>query len=237
MANTAPRPMSSVSSAPARDSNRLLVGDAVHKRTSQSSWIEVYEMSVEPWLRGTLKDVDALRRQVLHALELAAEDLTLWCEPLSDAEMHARPFGLASVAYHLRHIVRSLDRLLTYAEGRQLSVTQLAALGDEMLEPATAPELFRRASGRPRKRALASTCHLTQHLRARTRRRPKTPTHHGRRTPHPLRRAHAKARRPGSHHRQSRRGSTCLAQVHPSPSCIQNRHPSECSIRSNAPAI
>ncbi len=97
---------------------------------------------VEPWLRGTLGEVDAVRRQVLHALELAAEDAGRWCRDLSDEEMHTRAFGVASVAYHLRHIARSLDRLLTYAEGRQLSVEQLRALGAEMDEGATGAEVF-----------------------------------------------------------------------------------------------
>ena len=82
----------------------------------------------EPWLRGTLSEVDAVRRQVLHALELANEDVMQWCKRLTDAEMHSRPFGIASNAQQLRHIARSLDRLLTYAEGRQLSAEQLAAL-------------------------------------------------------------------------------------------------------------
>jgi hypothetical protein len=75
---------------------------------------------VEPWLRGTLTEVDAVRRQVIHALELANEDIERWCAGLSDAEMNARPFGLAPVAFHLRHIARSLDRLLTYSEGKAL---------------------------------------------------------------------------------------------------------------------
>jgi hypothetical protein len=87
---------------------------------------------VEPWLRGTLTEVDAVRRQVLHALELAGEDVDRWCIGLSDSEMNARPFGLAPVAYHLRHVARSLDRLLTYAEGRQLSETQMEALRSEL---------------------------------------------------------------------------------------------------------
>ena len=30
--------------------------------------------------------------------------------------MNARPYGLAPVAFHLRHIARSLDRLLTLLE-------------------------------------------------------------------------------------------------------------------------
>src|SRR5271163_799008 len=96
----------------------------------------------EPWLRGTLTDVDAVRRQVLHALELACEDVTRWCAFLSDEEINARPFGLAPVAFHLRHIARSLDRLLTYAEGVQLSGDQIAALKSEMDEGATREALF-----------------------------------------------------------------------------------------------
>jgi len=94
---------------------------------------------VEPWLRGTRPEVDAVRRQVLHALELAGEDVERWCAGLSDAEMDARPFGIASVAFHLRHIARSLDRLLTYAEGRQLSGAQMDALRSE-LEPGALAE-------------------------------------------------------------------------------------------------
>jgi hypothetical protein len=86
----------------------------------------------EPWLRGTLAEVDAVRRQVLHALELAHEDIDRWCAPLTDAEMNARPYGIAPVAFHLRHIGRSLDRLMTYAEGRSLSGAQMDALRSEM---------------------------------------------------------------------------------------------------------
>jgi uncharacterized damage-inducible protein DinB len=69
---------------------------------------------------------------VIHALELAAEDVALWCKGLSDDELELRPLGLPSVGFHLRHIARSLDRLLTYAEGQQLSERQLQALKTEM---------------------------------------------------------------------------------------------------------
>ena len=91
---------------------------------------------VEPWLRGTLTEVEAVRRQVLHALELAAEDVSRWCEGLTEEEMEARPLGLPSVGFQLRHIVRSLDRLLTYAEGQQLSAAQMEALRSEMEDKA-----------------------------------------------------------------------------------------------------
>ena len=91
------------------------------------------ESTVEPWLRGTLGEVDAVRRGVLHALELAAEDAERWCTGLSDEEMELRPFGLPSVGFQLRHMARSLDRLLTYAEGRQLSEAQMRELRSEMV--------------------------------------------------------------------------------------------------------
>ena len=97
---------------------------------------------VEPWLRGTLPEMDAVRRHVLHALELAGEDVDQWCAELSDAEMAARPFGIAPVAFHLRHTARSLDRLLTYAEGRQLTEAQLQALRSELAEDVEAAQVM-----------------------------------------------------------------------------------------------
>jgi uncharacterized damage-inducible protein DinB len=96
----------------------------------------------EPWLRGTLTDVAAVPRAVLHALELAQEDLARWCGGLSDAELNARPDGIAPVAFHMRHIARSIDRLLSYAEGKRLDDSQIAALQSELEGNATRAELF-----------------------------------------------------------------------------------------------
>jgi uncharacterized damage-inducible protein DinB len=96
----------------------------------------------EPWLRGTLKDVPPVQRAALHALELAQEDLERWCGGLSDEELNVRPDGIAPVAFHLRHIARSLDRLLTYAEGRQLNGEQIASLKSELDSGATRSQLF-----------------------------------------------------------------------------------------------
>ena len=96
------------------------------------------EPYLEPWMRGTHTDVPAAGRAVLHALELAQEDLTKWTADITGTEVHTKPLGLPSVAFHLRHIARSVDRILTYAEGNQLSAEQLATLkseqsGDESL--------------------------------------------------------------------------------------------------------
>ena len=94
----------------------------------------------EPWLRGTLTEVPAVQRAVLHALELAREDLERWCDGLTDDELNARPGGIAPIAFHLRHISRSTDRLLTYAEGAQLSADQVAAMKNELAPGATRNE-------------------------------------------------------------------------------------------------
>jgi uncharacterized damage-inducible protein DinB len=101
----------------------------------------------EPWLRGTLTDIPAVQRAVLHALELAREDLAKWCGDLSDAELNARPGNLAPVAFHVRHIARSSDRLLTYAEGKELSEAQMEALRSELDPGAGRDELFAELAG------------------------------------------------------------------------------------------
>ena len=80
--------------------------------------------------------------QVLHALQLAGEDAERWCAEMTNAELHARPFGLASMAFHLRHIVRSLDRLLTYAEAGPLSGAQMDSLRSEMGDGASTDEVM-----------------------------------------------------------------------------------------------
>lgn len=90
---------------------------------------------VEPWLRGTHADVPAVGRAVLHAFDLALDDLTKWTEGLTDLEIHTLPLELPPIAFHLRHIARSVDRLLTYAEGNQLSTEQLAKLKSEEVGP------------------------------------------------------------------------------------------------------
>ncbi len=89
------------------------------------------EPAAEPWMRNTWTELDPLRRGVIHALQLALEDVDRWVKGLTDQEMERRPDGLPSVAFHLRHIARSLDRLLTYAENRALSGEQLALLSSE----------------------------------------------------------------------------------------------------------
>jgi uncharacterized damage-inducible protein DinB len=98
--------------------------------------------AVEPWMRGTHSELPAVLRAVIHALELAREDLARWCSHLTDEEWKLRPEGLASVAFQVRHIAGSMDRLLTYAEGNQLSAEQLERMLGEEIPPATSSEVL-----------------------------------------------------------------------------------------------
>ena len=50
---------------------------------------------------------------------------------LSAAQWNARPAGIASCAFHVRHITGVLDRLFTYACGGGLTEAQFAALHAE----------------------------------------------------------------------------------------------------------
>lgn len=93
-------------------------------------------------MRGTHAELDPVLRAVIHALELAEEDIHRWCENLGDTQMFARPGEVAPVAFHLRHMARSLGRLLTYAEGGVLSEAQLAALHTEMSAEGSAADVL-----------------------------------------------------------------------------------------------
>ena len=96
----------------------------------------------EPWLQGTLTEVPVVARAALHALELAKQDITKWTNGLTEDQLNQRPLGITPIAFHLRHIARSLDRLLTYAEGQQLRPEQLALLKSELAPRASRDELF-----------------------------------------------------------------------------------------------
>jgi uncharacterized damage-inducible protein DinB len=89
----------------------------------------------EVWLRGPVAGVHPTLMPAAHALLQVAEDLERVAAGLSPAELRATPNGAASIAFHLRHIAGSIDRLTTYARGETLSHSQRVALLAEK-EPA-----------------------------------------------------------------------------------------------------
>jgi uncharacterized damage-inducible protein DinB len=89
-------------------------------------------------LRGPLQGIDPWLQPAGHALVQAADEFDEAASPLSIDALWARPAGVASVGYHLRHIAGSIDRLLTYARGGALDAAQFAVLRGEAL-PGTPP--------------------------------------------------------------------------------------------------
>jgi uncharacterized damage-inducible protein DinB len=84
-----------------------------------------------PWLRGPVEGITPLLQPVAHALIDADEDIQKALKGLSADQIRRRPGNAAPLAFHVKHAMGSLDRLLTYARGEALSESQLAALGAE----------------------------------------------------------------------------------------------------------
>ena len=95
----------------------------------------------EPWLRG-LSGVSPLTVPVLYAFQQAREDIAKYTESLTSEQIWAKPYGLASVGFHVRHIAGSTDRLMTYLQGKQLTPSELRALETEATPGATREELL-----------------------------------------------------------------------------------------------
>jgi uncharacterized damage-inducible protein DinB len=68
---------------------------------------------------------------VAHALLQIREEIARVPAALSHEQLWGKPGGAGSVAFHLKHLAGSLDRLLTYARGEALSGAQKAALAGE----------------------------------------------------------------------------------------------------------
>lgn len=88
----------------------------------------------EVWLRGAVPGVPPLLQPVAHSLMQSREEVAVILPVLTTEEIAARPGGAASVGYHARHAIGSMDRLLTYARGDMLSAAQLAVLAAERTE-------------------------------------------------------------------------------------------------------
>ena len=96
----------------------------------------------EPWLRGPLPGVEPAIASILFAFQQAREDLEKHTEGLSREQIWARPHGLTPLGFHLRHIAGSVERLIAYLLGRDLSDAQMTALRNEMDPSASREELL-----------------------------------------------------------------------------------------------
>jgi uncharacterized damage-inducible protein DinB len=85
----------------------------------------------EWWQRGPVEGVPAMLQPIAHILLQVRESVDEMVANLGEAEWNARPGGVASCAFHVRHMAGVIDRLFTYARGESLSDAQFAALRSE----------------------------------------------------------------------------------------------------------
>ncbi len=85
----------------------------------------------EAWLQGPVDGVPAPLMPVAHALIQVRRDIEAAVSGLTPEAIWARPGGIASIGFHLRHLAGSTDRLLSYAADQPLSDAQRAVLAGE----------------------------------------------------------------------------------------------------------
>jgi uncharacterized damage-inducible protein DinB len=103
-------------------------GEVPEKPTQQS---ELTMANTEWWQRGPIEGVPPLLQPVAHILLQVRESVDELVANLTEPQWNARPAGVASAAFHVRHITGVVDRLFTYARGEGLSEKQFAAIRGE----------------------------------------------------------------------------------------------------------
>jgi hypothetical protein len=96
----------------------------------------------EPWLRGSLPDLDPVISHLVRAAQHIREDLQSALAPLDPAKIWARPHGMTSAGFHAKHLAGSTKRLCAYLEGRSLSAEEFAAMAHESTGEQDAGELL-----------------------------------------------------------------------------------------------
>jgi hypothetical protein len=87
--------------------------------------------NTEWWQRGPIDGVPAVLQPVAHILLQVRESVGELVAGLTLDDWNARPGGVASAAFHVRHIQGVIDRLFTYARGGALSIEQFTAMRAE----------------------------------------------------------------------------------------------------------
>ncbi len=87
----------------------------------------------EVWLRGPVPDIPFFLQPAAHAILQTLEEVEGYMGDFPEKYLWKTVAGRASVGFHLRHLTGVLDRLLTYAEGKELSGAQLEYLKNETI--------------------------------------------------------------------------------------------------------
>src|SRR5476649_174278 len=81
----------------------------------------VHMADTEWWQRGPIDGVPDVLQPVAHILLQVRESVGELVEGLTEAQWNARPAGVASAAFHVRHMDGVVDRLFSYARGKALT--------------------------------------------------------------------------------------------------------------------
>jgi hypothetical protein len=87
--------------------------------------------NTEWWQRGPIAGVPDVLQPVAHILLQVRESVDELVSGLTESQWNARPAGVASAAFHVRHMTGVIDRLFTYARGDSLTDAQFSALRAE----------------------------------------------------------------------------------------------------------
>ncbi len=94
-------------------------------------------IQTEFWLSGPIENIIPSLQPVAHAILQSRREVLDVLKNFSNELIWIRPAGLASVAFHIRHLAGVADRLFTYARAEELSAVQLMELKKESAEDAT----------------------------------------------------------------------------------------------------
>ncbi len=86
---------------------------------------------LEVWMRGPIASIPSVLQPVAHTLLQIQEDIQSVLERVSEQQLWERPTEVASIAFHVQHIIGVVDRMFTYARGSALSDAQFAYLKAE----------------------------------------------------------------------------------------------------------
>jgi steroid delta-isomerase-like uncharacterized protein len=93
-------------------------------------------------MRGPLPGVHPFVANLFYTFTQAREELTAALDGLSGEEVWSRPYGLASIGFHVRHMGGAAERLGVYLRGGQLSEEQLKDMRAESDAGAGTEELL-----------------------------------------------------------------------------------------------
>lgn len=85
----------------------------------------------EVWLRGPIDGVPAHLQPVAHSLLQCGEEIARLLAGMPADRIWRSNGNAASIGFHVRHAIGSLDRLFTYARGAALSDAQRQVLAQE----------------------------------------------------------------------------------------------------------